>query len=68
MQHVHPNVDVGLVGVGQPQQEPGGVQMPLDLLELDAAFTEDGAPFIWDLGEGWSFPVLNRAFRLLMDE
>ena len=20
----------------------------------DAAFTEDGAPFIWDLGEGWS--------------
>jgi chorismate dehydratase len=24
------------------------------LLIGDAAFTEDGAPFIWDLGEGWS--------------
>ena len=25
----------------------------LGLLIGDAAFTEDGAPFIWDLGEGW---------------
>jgi phospholysine phosphohistidine inorganic pyrophosphate phosphatase len=37
--------------------------------QLDAR-AESGAASVvlGDLGEGWSFPVLNRAFRLLMDD
>jgi HAD superfamily hydrolase (TIGR01458 family) len=36
----------------------------VDLIEEDAA-SGAAAVLIGDLGEGWSFPVLNRAFRLL---
>ena len=40
VQHVHPDMGIGLYAVAQGQQDAGGVEVPLDLLKLDPAFAE----------------------------
>ena len=49
-----------------PRGDPGDF-VGLDVLSAEAQ-TGAGAVIVGDLGEGWDFATLNRAFRLLMAE
>ena len=40
VQHIDTYVGIGLVGVAKAQQKSDGIQVPLQLFELDAAFIE----------------------------
>ena len=40
VQHVDTYVGIGLVGIAEAQQKSDGIQVPLQLFELDAAFVE----------------------------